>query len=700
MKISAIVKRDLRTNFRSKIKLLSLVVAVLLPLAYGFLYLWAFWNPYENMKNIPVAVVNEDTGVIYNDNKENYGDQIVKKLKENDVLDWRFVEYTEAQDGLDSQKYYAIVRIPADFSAALASADDNIPRQASITWQTHDSTNFLFTTYFKNVMAALGKNINEEILPQFSQVAQTKLDEASGELDKASEGADQLASGLGTLKDGSNTLDTNLQKAADGSGKLADGLGELNSKSQDLNSGIAQAKEGSTVLETGLKSADSGMASLDDGLGQLSDGAAELKSGSSQLADGTDQLTDGANEMSTKVASVDEMLSPFYPFLNSFSRAIDRNNAEHSLDIPNYVSSAKTQKDQLVSGSAQIADGADTIAENMSKLDTGIGTLQIGIGNAKSGADTLSNGITQLTTGQSDLRQGLGKISDGSVQYTGGVNSAYYGSKELSGGLAQLADGSKKITNGLTDAESGANALSLGLSQGTSRLKNELTPEKIDMLVKIINEPIKTKDASEDANATYGAGFAPYFIPLALWMGALILMLLVPTRDPKLNMNGVSAIEITLGKFFLPAIVGIAQAVALAAAIIFGLGLKAKYPLYFVLFCILISLACISIMQFLSFVLGKVGELFGIIILMIQLTSASGTFPVESAPRFFQLCNPLVPMTYAIRGLRLFILGGQMSIATNQALALCAFILLFLALKMIATKKTAAATDIYPLIEL
>ncbi|MFA7171255.1 MAG: YhgE/Pip domain-containing protein, partial [Candidatus Paceibacterota bacterium] len=115
---------------------------------------------------------------------------------------------------------------------------------------------------------------------------------------------------------------------------------------------------------------------------------------------------------------------------------------------------------------------------------------------------------------------------------------------------------------------------------------------------------------------------------------------------------------------------------------------------------ILISLASIAIMQFLSFSLGKVGELIGIIVLMIQLTSASGTFPVQSAPRFFQLCSPFVPMSYAIRGLRIFILGGNMQIARNQVLALSTFVFIFLALKTLSTKRTAKATDIYPLIEL
>ncbi|MFA7169563.1 MAG: YhgE/Pip domain-containing protein [Candidatus Paceibacterota bacterium] len=700
MKISAIIKKDLRTDFRDKIKLITLVVSILLPLAYGFLYLWAFWDPYGNMTNVPVAVVNEDAGTLYAGKREYYGERIIENLENNDVLGWRFVNYEDAQNGLDEQKYYAIVLIPEDFSAALVSGESDTPRQANITWETHDSTSFLFTTYFKNVIAVLGKSINEEILPEFSQVAQIKIEEADSQLKAASEGADRLAQGLGTLESGSNTLGDNLQKATDGSQDLTSGLETLDTKSSDLNNGITQAKEGSAILETGLRSADTGTKTLTDGLEQLSDGSTELKDGSEQLSDGANQLAQGADEMSTKVSSADETLSLFYPFLNNISQIIDSNNDKYLLGIPNFIAPAKEQKDQLVSGSEEIADGANTISENMSELDAGIGTFQLGMQSAASGADTLSDGITQLSSGSSDLYQGLADIQSGSLQYTAGVNSAYNGSMDLTSGLTQLTNGNRQITEGLISAQEGATTLSLGINEGVDQIEKEITPEKIDTLLNIINEPVKIENSSEGANETYGSGFAPYFIPLALWMGALILTLVKPTRDTKLNLSDVSKAEITIGKFIPLALVGICQALLLALSIIYGLGLSTAFPVYFILFCILISFASISIMQFLSFSLGKVGELIGIIVLMIQLTSASGTFPVQSAPRFFQLCSPLVPMSYAIRGLRIFILGGNMQIALNQVLALVTFIFVFLALKTLITKRTAKATDIYPLIEL
>jgi putative membrane protein len=692
MKIRTVIKRDLRTNFRDKIKLLSLLVAVLLPLAYGFLYLWAFWNPYENMKNVPVAVVNEDMGTIYEGKEENFGNRITDELKKNQVLKWEFVKNDEATSGLDNQKYYAIIDIPADFSTNLTSAGSDNPQQAKISWRTHDSTNFLFTTYLKN--------INEEVLPEFSTQAGKKVVELSGKLDEASDGAKDLSSGLGRIRDGSDTLHNSLGKADSGAKQLTSGLETLDSKSADLNGGIEKAKEGSAVLKSGLESARSGTNSLDSGLAKLSAGASELKNGTSQTVSGTRALANGAGEMSDKIQSTDASLSPFYPYLDNLSSQIDKTNTDQSLNIPNLISSAKEQKNELISGSKQIADGSETLAEKTVKIDEGAGNLKNGIDSAKTGADTLQSGISKLSEGSDDLNSGLIDIYDGSQQYTRSVNSAYGGAEQLSSGLTQMTDGSGKITDGIVSARNGANTLNLKLSEGSSQLKGELGTDKIRKLITIVNEPIVMENDSDSATDTYGAGFAPYFIPLALWMGALILTLLVPTRDPKLKLSGISRIEMTLGKFFLLGAIGVCQAVTLSLSIIYGLGMNVRYPLRLILFCILISLTFISIMQFLSFTFGKIGELLGIVFLMIQLTSASGTFPVQSAPRFFQICNPLVPMTYAIRGLRLFILGGQMHIAAEQALVLGSFMIIFLGLKTLITKKTVSATDIYPLIEL
>lgn len=700
MKITAIIRRDIKTNTRSGIKVLALIVAVLLPLAYGFLYLWAFWNPYENMKDVPVAVVNEDAGAFYEEEWQHYGKKITDELGRNDVLDWKFTDRKDAEDGLDRQEYYAVVIIPESFSSDLASAESDEPEQAVIFWETRDSTSFLFTTYFRNVIAVLGKEINKDIIPGFSEAAKVKLKEADGKLAEASEGAAALSDGLDALHNGSAALENNLREAEGGSRQLAGGLGALDRGSEGLNGALSELTEGASTLSSGIRSASSGAGALDGGIARLGEGAETLKDGSGKMLSGAAELASGANKLDARLDSVDESMSPFYPIFGRLSGIIVKINEKAPRSIPDYAAEAKERKDALLAGTGQLADGSSAIADKMADLDEGVGTLKDGIDTAADGAAALSEGLAALDEGSGALDEGLARTADGARRYAKGVDSAYQGSQTLANGLSQLARGSGELTGGIASARQGAELLSAGLEEGRQEIGSSLPDSKIETLISIINEPVTFDDISKDANDTYGAGFVPYFVPLSLWMGALILTLIIPVRDPKLSISGVSKIEATVGKFFLLALIGIAQAVLLSVSIICGLGLNAKYPVLFVLFCILISLTSIAIMQLLSFLFDKAGELIGIILLMVQLTSASGTFPIESAPRFFQMANPLVPMTYAIRGLRLLVLGGNMDIAARQAGILAAFLLAALALKALATKKTVKAADIYPLIEL
>ncbi len=702
MKFLDIAKKDFLMVYRNKIKLLSVLVVILMPLAYGFIYLWASWDPYSNMKNVSVAIVNEDVGTVYDNKQENFGQQIVDKILEEKVVNWQTVSSTEALNGLDSQKYYAMVLIPQTFSADIASAAGDDPHQAKIQWRTKDSTSYLFTKYFDAVMKELSKKINEQIAGNFGVEAEKQVSDLTSKLNEASGGAGTLASGLGTLQDGSQSLSTNLYKAYDGANSLNNGLEELNIKSYDLSSGISSAKEGAASLRTGLQTANSGASSLSSGLATLQNGSTQLKNGTYQAYIGANQLSNGTSQMNSQLQTVNQELQPLYPSIEQAGQIINalNNSSTTPIDIPNYITDAKNKKDQLLNGQQQIANGANTLAVSMGALDSGVSSLTTGITSAKQGADTLSNGVNHLYIGSGDLYNGLDKLYSGSQQFSQGVGQAYNGSSDLTSGLSQLADGGQQLYTGIGEAKNGAKTLSSKLSDGTAEIKNKLSKDKLDKLVTVINESVVVSNASVDTNQTYGSALAPYFISLALWMGALMLALLMPTRDTQLIINNVARQKITWQKTILPTVVGLAQTAALLFAVIVGLQLQVKYLVPFILFCLLTSFCFISTMQFISYRLDKIGELVGIILMLIQLTSSSGTFPVQSTPRIFQILNPLMPMNYTIKGMRLLILGGSTTIIIKQALVLAGMTITFILLKLLRTKNTVSASELYPLIEL
>ncbi len=691
-----IFKYDLKIIRSDKLKLASLLAVILIPLVYGFMYLWAFWDPYDNMKNVPVAIVNGDEGAWYKNEEVNFGQQIVDGIMDKKVLDWQEEKKNSAVDGLNNQEYYAVVYIPGDFSQKILSVDSDDPKQASIEWQTKDSTSYIFTTYFRNVMAVLNQNVNEQISKQMAEEVGVKVGQVVKKLSMAGEGASELSSGLQTLDHGSQQLKENLDKAVSGVTDLQSGLGLLERNYQKIDNGISTAKNGSDLLKSGLETASDGGEQLSAGLKDLRNGGEKLQNGVDQAESGSQDLAAGANEMYNKVDTIDQELDPFVRAMQKFGSKIGKYDKEIFGTVDNLVK----QKNKFVDGQKQIADGSSELADGLNDIDKGMLRLNDGISSASNGADSLSDGMDRLYDGSGDLSDGLGFLQDGSTQFDDGLFEAYEGSGELKNGMLRLADGSGQLASGLRQASVGAETLSDELNSGVEEIKNKINDKKIEKLMKIAEQPVVSNNVSVDSSKTYGEGLAPYFIPLALWMGSLIASLLFSVKDKKMIVLNVDPWSVTLGKFAMLAMIGGIQTVVLILALVFGLGMDVKYLGEMLVFGILVSWSFMAIMSLLSYFFGKIGELLGIIFLVIQLTSSSGTFPVLSSDNIFQFFSVVTPMPYAVRGLRILMLGGNMEILMRQLIAIVLFLGCFLWLKNRWSQKTIKVSDIYPLIEI
>jgi putative membrane protein len=73
----------------------------------------------------------------------------------------------------------------------------------------------------------------------------------------------------------------------------------------------------------------------------------------------------------------------------------------------------------------------------------------------------------------------------------------------------------------------------------------------------------------------------------------------------------------------------------------------------------LISCTFVAATQAINAVVGPaVGRVLIMALLMLQLVSAGGMYPVETTSKPFQLLHKFDPMTYGVNGLRQLILGG------------------------------------------
>jgi len=558
------MKNELRRIFKSKLLTATLVAVIILPLIYGILYLWAFWDPYGKMENLPVAIVNEDKCAYKSDksDKEQYcfGQELVDKLKEERDMSWQFVDNETAEKGLENKKYYTMATIPENFSENILSVNTNSPQQAQIKFKSRQASSFMaskFTdTAFAKIKAALNEKISKEYFNNiFSETRNSVKD---------------------------------LKKAVNGASDLADGL--------------LEAKDGSNDLYDGIDKANSGAYDLKNGLNTLHDGSEKIADGANNALNGTNQLSTGANNLSAGQSAV-----------------ISAINA--------YIS-------------------AHPEASMSAELQT-----------ALVAATKVNGGISQLKTGLSSLSVGVSNIATGSASLRDGLSSAVDGGTTLMDGLAEIKDGEKELGNGLVDAYDGSVELRDKLKESVDKNINKTDEVKNAVQATVMSAPVDIHDISIDIVNNNGTGFAPYFIPLALWIGGLAIFFLI-----ELTFKSKNLLKEFMPKLWLSLVITTIQSITLSFVLIHFLGLQINYFWQFIGFTTLLAWCFTLIQMILVLLFDIAGRFIGIVLLMLQLTSCAGTYPLETAPEFFQKISPYLPFTYAVSGLRELISGSNLNL--------------------------------------
>jgi putative membrane protein len=572
---------------------LALITIIVLPLLYGAMYLWAFWNPFAAVDKIPVALVNEDRGATAMDHQVRAGDQVAEALVDSGQLDLRQTSASQAAKGVSNGTYYFSITLPADFSAAVVSPAGAHPEQAQIQFRFNDANNYL--------ASIMGQNAAREVLNQVSakvgeQVIGTALTGAADGINKAADGSRRLA-------EGSRTLADNLVTARDGSADLATGAGEL-------STGITQAtdpllKMMDDVAGLGLDPNQAGAAAtrLSGSVKTVSDRIAALNVDYQQAAGIVNQVVDGLR------ANPDPAVRGMGDTLAGAQRLLNAKGMDPATD----------------DGLAELRGSAQQLANDLGDPNSSLRTFMT---RALDGG--LKSDLVKLRSGASDLDAGAHRLNDGLV--------------ELTDGSFQLADGAQQLATGLGEAADQASALN-----GQQRIQVAQTlasPVGVDM------------DFTHHA-PTFGTGFAPFFLPLALFIGALIVWMLLTPLQNRAIVNGLGALRVVLASYWPALLLGVCQVVLMYVVVHFGVGLQAKYATGTVVFLILIAATFLALIQAFNAVLGvAVGRVVTLAFLMFQLVSSGGVYPVETTAKPFQILHPYDPMTYAVDGLRQLTVGG------------------------------------------
>ena len=635
--------------FSNKILLISMAVISFIPILYSGFFLGSIWDPYGQTKNLPVAFVNEDKGASLNGKSLNVGESVEKKLKDNHDLGWEFVSKQQADEGVNSGHFYAVVTIPSDFSQKAASITESEPQQAVINFTTTPAKNYIGSLVSNQAAAKVKSSVSEQITQAYAKGILENLDKLGTGLDAAANGASTLHDGLGRLQSGAQTYVGGVKQLAVNQQSLAGGLAQLSDGSRKLQAGLGQLSN-NLPTESQLLQLSNGMKQLQSGINQLnasvSNPSPALVAQQNKVKTDTQTLVQTVNDSKSDLLAAGGTLQT----LGTQAAASGSNSTTISLPQISNISRAFTKTQTIIAQTTTLLNDLQTLTQQLSAQQT---QLQAGV-------SALNNGVNQLTpnaitafNGYNSVRFANNQLLAGSASLTNGLSEAKSGSQKLANGASLLESRSGALIDGTSQLASGADTLANKLADASNRIK--IQPTGATTQQQIAN-PVKSEMTEKGNVPNYGYALSPYVLSLSLFVGALVLNVIYPIR--KTFSEQESAIRWWLSKASVAGVAAFMQATILMLVMVFFLGLTPEHPAHFIGAIYLTSFAYMSIVSLLVIVLDNPGRFLAMVLLVLQLGSSEGTFPIQTADGFFQTINPLVPMTYSIRALRQAISGG------------------------------------------
>ena len=191
----------------------------------------------------------------------------------------------------------------------------------------------------------------------------------------------------------------------------------------------------------------------------------------------------------------------------------------------------------------------------------------------------------------------------------------------------------------------------------------------------MISDPVKVGDDNVAAADNYGAGLAPFFISLAAWIGMYALFLILKPISKRAITAVRKPLRIVLGGWLTPVVLGVVQMVALFFIVRFALDLGVQLPVATIGVMVLASATFAAILMALNVLLGSVGQFLGLVLMLVQLVTAGGTFPWQTLPGPLAALHFALPMTYSVDALRQTMYGGSMGAAWSDAGVLACWML-------------------------
>lgn len=665
-KVHEILYKDCQEVLKNRLIAIIVVALMIFPSLYAWFNIEAFWDPYGNTKNLSVAIVNQDKDYEFKNQKLNFGNDIVKNLKENRSLDWNFVNSKTAVEGLNTGRYYAILTIPKDFTKSLMSVTQVDVRKARIIYTTNEKTNAIAEKITDQGANKLQAKISNHLIQVISK---TSL----GAMGGISNMTDDITPKLTEMKKSLQRLDAQLVNSK----KLAE-----NNKNMigDLDKSLASSKASLDAIKRTMNSAkkindDIGSMATDATSG-IQNSSASLKSAlrdvsrilesSVNLAQSLNSIGDkGAQQAVISIGNIKDKIDQAAIRVNNISQVLNDINVVNSNVLNNAVTRLNNEYRSLTDASSRLAGIIDQVNSTSSLTYSQVQDIVNIVADSNKGINDIISDFDDLVT------RPLSRVNGNVSTITGDIRSMVDSTGQLYPSVNNFINTAStlngRVGSSITILESSIDILRGQVSdsikmideiQNNKDLKafNNVIKSNILERADFIKNPVEIKEEKLYKMANYGSSMAPFYSVLAAWVGVIILSTILSTEPSKQYRS----IDRYLGRLLFFLILSLIQSIIISTGDLLLLGVTAKEPVLFILILMLCSIAfCILIFTLVS-CFKTLGKGIAMFLLVIQIGGSGGTFPVQMTPTFFRTINSVIPFTYGINACREAIGGVYM----------------------------------------
>ena len=639
------VKR-LRSNVVAIVIIMGLSI---IPALYAWFNIMSNWDPYGTSatSQMKVAVCSQDSGVEIGSLSLNVGDEVITGLKENPTIGWVFTaSKDEALEGVNSGDYYAALIVPESFTTDFISFLGGDPKNPTIAYYENSKKNAIATKITGKAKTAVQEQVNQKVISTLTEVL-TESGKILAENDEngvdivasTADQLDELDSSLQTYVNILNTFSLVTASASDlaesAQSLLINTQGIFDSSQDSVSNMQSSVLSSAQTADTVSSLIGISLDSVEQDLTRLSDQMDTLTVGDS--FDSIRNQVDTAKTMSKSTISV---LKDIFGETDQYVSAVDKSFKQLNTDLTAFKKDANVTAQSLKHLKRTIKADIKDCKNSIRKIRN---TYQYQVQpDVSRSVLRMEQALIQTGKMLNNIESSFGTIDRALESYQTTLDSGTDDITATKDYIVSLQSDIRKLSKSLR-ALSGDEQY----NEMMDLLKNDPT-----LMASFVASPVSMETKAVYPIETYGSAMAPFYTVLAIWVGALILVALIHVKVAPVENLKVRPWQAYFGRYITFFLIGQAQTAITVLGDLFYVDIQCPHPFLFWLASAASSFVFTLLIYSLTVAMGNVGEAVAVIVMVIQVAGAGGTFPIEVLPEVYQMIYKFLPFTYCMNALR------------------------------------------------